>query len=47
MHLRPNADPLIHLLLAEIAGYPVARALYSGEVGLNASRYKRREAPIR
>jgi hypothetical protein len=27
--------PLIHLLLAGIAGYAVARALYSGEVGLN------------
>lgn len=47
MRLQLIEYPLIHLMLAGIAGYAVARALYSGEVGLNDSRYKRSEAPIR
>ena len=47
MRLQLIQYPWIHLLLAAISTWAVARALYSGEVGLNDSRYKRSETPIR
>jgi hypothetical protein len=39
--------PLIRLLLAAVCVYAVGRALYTGEVRVNDSRYNRNEAPVR